>query len=52
MSHAGGATWKGTLTIPDGYVGIVNLSIAGRDAAGNTTIAISKFTDTPGCPIG
>jgi hypothetical protein len=52
MTQAGGATWKGTLTMPSGFVGIVNLSVTARDAAGNTTPGGSKFTDTPGCPIG
>ncbi|MEO7722095.1 MAG: hypothetical protein ABIS08_09290 [Pseudolysinimonas sp.] len=52
MSHVGGTTWKATLTMPSGFVGIVNLSITAHDAAGNTTAGGSKFTDTPGCPIG
>jgi len=51
MTHAGGAVWKGTLTMPSNFSGIVNLSITARDAAGNTTTTVSKFTDAP-CPIG
>jgi hypothetical protein len=52
MTHVGGATWKGTLTMPSGFLGIVNLSITAHDAAGNAASGGSKFTDTPGCPIG
>ena len=51
MTLAGGATWKGTLTMPSNFSGIVNLSITARDGAGNTTVSTSKFTD-PSCPIG
>lgn len=51
MSHPGGATWKGTLTMPSNFSGIVNLVITAHDAAGNTSTAVSKFTDAP-CPIG
>ena len=50
MSPAGGATWKGTFTMPSGFTGIVNLSITAHDAAGNTTTSSSKFTDI-GCPV-
>jgi len=51
MSHPGGANWKGTLTMPSNFSGIVNLTITAHDAAGNTSTAVSKFVDAP-CPIG
>jgi hypothetical protein len=51
MTHPGGSNWKGTLTMPSNFSGIVNLTITARDAAGNTTVTSSKFTD-PSCPIG
>lgn len=50
MSPAGGATWKGTFTMPSGFTGIVNFSITAHDAAGNTATSSSKFTDN-GCPV-
>jgi len=52
MTHSGGAVWKGTLTMPSGFTGIVNLSITAHDSAGNVGTGASKFTDAPGCPIG
>ncbi|MEO6116955.1 MAG: hypothetical protein ABIP33_11270, partial [Pseudolysinimonas sp.] len=52
MTHSGGSAWTATLNMPSGFLGIVNLSVTGRDAAGNATTGVSKFTDTPGCPIG
>ena len=51
MTHTAGSAWKATLTMPSGFVGIVNLSVTASDAAGNTATSASKFTDTPGCPI-
>ena len=49
MALSGGSAWKATLTLPTGYGAIVNVSIAARDAAGNTTIASSKFVAS--CPL-
>lgn len=46
----GGTTWTKSITVPTNTVGVVNLALAARDAAGNTAITNSTFTAN--CPVG
>ena len=52
MNHPGGATWKGTVNVPSNFSGILNLVFTAHDAAGNTTVLTTKYTDSNPCPIG